>query len=210
MRWKKIVSGILMFVMVLSSTVSAAPLSAAEMENSVREGINSQEKGEAEPETEDVNIVLGDSAFTLTSVGETKILTATITPKNAEDKAVVWSSDNEEAATVNPVTGEVTAIANGTAVITAAIEGDAAITAHAVVTVDIPDKRMTTADADNSDIVAYASREAENVALGKPVWASNIQQGSLDKVTDGIMDGGSSDYWESTALPSTNPVGEPQ
>ena len=119
MRWKKIVSGILMFVMVLSSTVSAAPLSAAEMENSVREGINSQEKGEAEPETEDVNIVLGDSAFTLTSVGETKILTATITPKNAEDKAVVWSSDNEEAATVNPVTGEVTAIANGTAVITA-------------------------------------------------------------------------------------------
>jgi uncharacterized protein YjdB len=50
--------------------------------------------------------------------GETGTLTATISPDNATNKEVSWSSDNEAVATVN-AEGVVTALAEGTAVITA-------------------------------------------------------------------------------------------
>ena len=52
-------------------------------------------------------------------VGEDKTLTATVTPANATDKTVTWSSDNESVATVDAATGKVTAVAEGTANITA-------------------------------------------------------------------------------------------
>lgn len=65
--------------------------------------------------------------------GGTDTLTATITPNNASNKSVTWSSDNESVATVN-ATGEVTAIGAGTATITVTTE-DGAKTATCKVTV---------------------------------------------------------------------------
>lgn len=50
-------------------------------------------------------------------VGETQSLTVTVTPENATDKTVTWSSSDESVATV--VDGTVTAVKAGTAVITA-------------------------------------------------------------------------------------------
>jgi hypothetical protein len=52
-------------------------------------------------------------------IGETQTLAATVTPAEAADKAVTWSSDAPAVAFVNPVTGEVTALSVGPAVITA-------------------------------------------------------------------------------------------
>lgn len=52
-------------------------------------------------------------------VDETQQLTATVTPEDADDKTVVWTSDNTDVVTVNEE-GVVTAVAAGEAVVTAA------------------------------------------------------------------------------------------
>ena len=61
-------------------------------------------------------VSLSPDTLTL-DVGESHTLTATITPSNATNQNVTWSSDNESVATVN-ATGEVTAVSEGTAIIT--------------------------------------------------------------------------------------------
>lgn len=61
-------------------------------------------------------ITLDKSELALTE-GETGTLTATVTPENATDKTVTWSSSDESVATV--ADGTVTAVAAGTATITA-------------------------------------------------------------------------------------------
>lgn len=67
-------------------------------------------------------------------VGQTRTLTATVTPDNATDKTVTWTSNNDEVATV-AADGTVTAVGKGTATITAAAGGK---TATCKVTVKVP------------------------------------------------------------------------
>ncbi|MDE7087025.1 MAG: Ig-like domain-containing protein, partial [Clostridia bacterium] len=63
-------------------------------------------------------VTLSDSAITLTlNQNGSKKLTATVSPSNATDKGVVWTSDNKAVATVDQ-NGNVTAVSRGTAVIT--------------------------------------------------------------------------------------------
>ena len=50
-------------------------------------------------------------------MGQTRTLTATVTPGNATDKTVTWTSSNDKVATV--VDGTVAAVGEGTATITA-------------------------------------------------------------------------------------------
>lgn len=64
-------------------------------------------------------IILSQTSLTLTGAGQTATLTATVTPSNATNKSVSWSSSNTNVATVSN-NGVVTAVANGTATITAA------------------------------------------------------------------------------------------
>lgn len=52
------------------------------------------------------------------NVGATKQITATITPADADDKTITWSSSNEAIATVDS-NGLITFVAEGTATITA-------------------------------------------------------------------------------------------
>ena len=60
-------------------------------------------------------VELSESSLTL-GVGSTETLTATVSPNNATNKAVTWSSNNESVATV--ADGVVSAIGEGTATIT--------------------------------------------------------------------------------------------
>jgi len=89
-------------------------------------------------------VSLDESSITL-DVGGNQTLTATVTPEDATNKKVRWTSDKETAATVSE-DGVVTAVAGGTAVITATTL-DGLFTASCTVTVNAPDAAPTiTAD----------------------------------------------------------------
>jgi len=66
-------------------------------------------------------------------VGDTERLTATIAPADASNKNVTWESDDPDLATVDQ-SGNVLAIAAGTAIVTATTE-DGGFTADCEVTV---------------------------------------------------------------------------
>ena len=77
-----------------------------------------EEPEQPDPEPEEIkveSIALNIQDITL-EVGETTTLQATITPSDATNKNVTWSSDNTDVATVN--NGVVTAVGEGTANIT--------------------------------------------------------------------------------------------
>ena len=81
---------------------------------------------------------------TTIGVGSTETLSVeNVTPYNATDKSVTWSSDNTAVATVNATTGEVTAVAAGTATITATANDGSGVTATCTVTVIIPVTSVT-------------------------------------------------------------------
>ena len=87
-------------------------------------------------ETTDIAILdieLSQSSVTLTE-GENTYITITITPDDAEDKSVSWSSSNPYVATVDD-TGKVTAIAAGTATITVTANDGSGVTASCEVEV---------------------------------------------------------------------------
>lgn len=80
-------------------------------------------------------ITINKTATTI-QVGNSETLSVTaVTPDNATDQTVTWSSDKETVATVNATTGEVTAVAVGTANITATAGDGSGVTATCAVTV---------------------------------------------------------------------------
>ena len=81
-------------------------------------------------------ITLNPTSATL-NVGETLQLTATVSPTNATDKSVSWTSSNTNVATVSN-TGLVTAVAAGTATITCTANDGSGVTATCSVTVVAP------------------------------------------------------------------------
>ena len=62
-------------------------------------------------------VSLNHNALTL-NVGDTNTLTATISPSNATNQSVIWSTNNSSVATVS--NGVVTAVSTGSAIITVA------------------------------------------------------------------------------------------
>ena len=78
-------------------------------------------------------IILNQTSATLTE-GETLVLTATVTPDDATDKSISWSSSNPSVATVDN-TGKVTAVAPGIATITATANDGSRVSASCVVEV---------------------------------------------------------------------------
>lgn len=68
------------------------------------------------------------------AVGKTQKLTATVAPDNADNKTVTFSSDNIAIATVTPVQGTVTAVAEGKARITATTSNGKTATCEITVT----------------------------------------------------------------------------
>lgn len=88
------------------------------------------------------SVTLDNSTLSLTE-GETQTLTATVSPVNASDKTVTWSSSNTSVATVS--NGIVTAVSEGSATITASAGGKSAT---CTVTVSAPEVPPTPPDPD--------------------------------------------------------------
>ena len=89
-------------------------------------------------------ITLSQTSLTMTLKGQTASLTATVTPDNAANKNITWSSSDSSIATVN-ASGTVTAIANGTADITATAADGSGVSAKCSVTVRVPNNIKTIA-----------------------------------------------------------------
>ena len=100
-------------------------------------------------------------------VGERGLLAATVAPANASDTIVVWSSSNENVATVDSI-GIVTAISAGTATITATTN-DGGLTASSTITVFIPVERV---NLPRSMTIAVGTTELLIPTI-TPVYATN-------------------------------------
>lgn len=89
---------------------------------------------EPEPEPEDTVITLDQENVTIYTNKEPNqvVLTATVTPEDAANKTINWTSEDESVATVDE-NGLVKAVADGKAVITATVDN---VTAKCVVTVE--------------------------------------------------------------------------
>jgi pectate lyase/uncharacterized protein YjdB len=95
-----------------------------------------------------VNITGGD--FTLTAIGQTKPLSATVLPANASDRTLAWSSGNADVASVSAA-GLVTAVGVGNTIITAAARDGSGKSNSVTVNVSyIPVQSVTIAEADFS------------------------------------------------------------
>ena len=105
------------------------------------------------------NVTLNKTELHL-DVGNSETLVATVTPDNATDKAVTWTSSNTSVATVQ--NGTVTAVSAGTATITVATE-DGGFTANCTVTVrvDVPDRPVSIPDTHEIELIAGDGGEAK-------------------------------------------------
>ena len=101
-------------------------------------------------------------------VNESETLTATITPSNATDQDVAWSSNNESVATVDQ-NGEVNAVAPGTANITVTTQ-DGDKTATCAVTVTQP---VTGVSLDPTSLSLFTGDTATLTATVQPENATN-------------------------------------
>ncbi|MGI2295040.1 family 10 glycosylhydrolase [Paenibacillus sp. GXUN7292] len=95
------------------------------------------------------------------NVGDVFQLKATITPSDAANKNVTWTSSNDGIAAIDN-TGKVTAIAEGTAVITVTTE-DGHKTATSVVTVSKPSETIDTTELDNQIQIAADLRDTARI-----------------------------------------------
>ena len=93
--------------------------------------------------------------------GNVAQLTATVGPKDATDKTVVWSSDNPAVASVDQA-GLVTALQSGTAKVSAAAGGK-------VATCSVTVSAAAVASADYID--EYGVNHGKGTAIGMAVWA---------------------------------------
>ncbi|RHS93256.1 hypothetical protein DW904_21490 [Ruminococcus sp. AM42-11] len=108
-------------------------------------------------------MTLSQTSLTLTSKGQTASLTATVTPDNAANKNITWSSSDSSIVTVN-ASGTVTAIANGTADITATAADGSGVSAKCSVTVRVPNNvRNITLEGGKSKTIGPDIDDFDNV-----------------------------------------------
>lgn len=98
-----------------------------------------------------------DSSTKTVTAGDTVTITATVTPSNATNKGIVWTSSDETVATVNG--GIVTGVGNGTAVITAKTV-DGGFTATCSVTSTV----VNLLDRSKSSVSNYVNRDNGQLA----------------------------------------------
>ena len=118
------------------------------------------------------SVSLNPSSLSLTKKGQTARLSATVSPSNATNKSINWSSSNNNVATVS--NGVVTAVGNGSATITATAADGSGKRASCSITVNIP----TTPD---TQTITLAGGNTDACAIGW--WDEIANQIDLTKIT---------------------------
>lgn len=135
-------------------------------------------------------VELNKTSLTL-GVGKSETLTATITPSNATNPNVTWSSNNESVATVN--NGVVTAIKAGTATITVKTEDGeftdnctVTVNAAAIVPVESVSLDKTSLELTEGGTARLTATILPDNATNKNVtWSTS--DASIATVTDGVV-----------------------
>ena len=115
-------------------------------------------------------VSLNETSMSMT-IGDTQTLVATVTPSDATDKSVTWSSNNTSVATVSS-SGLVTAKSAGTATITATTN-DGGKKASCVVTVSAPTVSVTGVELNESSMTMTVGDTQTLVATVTPSNATN-------------------------------------
>ena len=138
-------------------------------------------------------------------VGGSTKLTATVTPTNATNQKVTWSSNNESVATVG-TGGTVTAVSAGTATITATAQDGSGISGSCVVTVQQAD--TTALKAKVTEAQALLDKTEVSAQNGKDVppmknWVVQQQKDDLQKAVNTA-----NDVLQQSTLTSQNTVND--
>ena len=105
------------------------------------EAVKPEEKPTPEPTPVEVKankVTLNKENVTFTALNQTFSLSATVTPENAEEKAVGWNSNNMSVVTVDK-DGKITAVGKGSAEVFCFLKSNGEVFAKCSVTVQIPD-----------------------------------------------------------------------
>lgn len=112
------------------------------------------------------------------AVGKTKTLKATVSPSNATNKAVSWTSSNKKVAKVSSK-GKVTAVAPGTATITVTTK-DGKFKAKTVINVKPKSTSFTLTAKKNSVVIKY--KKVSGVT-GYQIYRAKSKNGTFKKIT---------------------------
>lgn len=107
------------------------------------EPVKPDEKPTPEPTPAEVKadkIILNRESVTFTALNQTFSLSATVTPENAEEKAVGWNSINTSAVTVDE-NGKITAVGKGSSEVFCFLKSNGEVFAKCSVTVQIPETK---------------------------------------------------------------------
>ena len=144
-----------------------------------------------EPEVIKVESVTLNTTSLSMDEGETQSLMATVSPSNADNKKIIWSSSNSSVATVDD-RGTVTAIAPGTATITAKSDdggktATCSVTVNSkVISVESVSLDKTTAEiTEGETITLTATIKPENASNKKVIWSSSNEE--IATVKDGVV-----------------------
>ena len=136
------------------------------------------------------SVALNTTSLTIVE-GESQSLTATVSPSNADNKKVTWSSSNSSVATVDD-RGTVTAVAAGTATITAKSEdggktATCSVTVNSkVISVESISLDKTTAElTEGETITLTATIKPENATNKNVIWSSSNEE--IATVKDGVV-----------------------
>ncbi|MCQ2959050.1 MAG: glycosyl hydrolase family 8 [Bacteroidales bacterium] len=114
-----------------------------------------------------------DQALNFVDGDDAKTLTATVLPSDANNQNIIWSSDDQNVATV--VDGVVTPVGEGNCIITAKCEADETISATCKVTVSASTIAVTGVSLNKNTLTITAGEEATLSAVIAPEGATNTK-----------------------------------
>ena len=159
--------------------------------------------------TVDVKFVTGISfdfnSYTITNVNQTPVFRPNITPSDAEDKNVRWSSSNTKVATVSS-SGVIKAVSNGTCKITATTTDGTNLSASFNIIVNIKATKITL---DKTKIKLTTGKETEKITssiepsiANKAVKYTSSDESVATVSSDGVVTAVGSGTCKITAAPT--------